>query len=152
MVHNLSYLDSQDSDSWTAAKKHLQAERLANGTLCMEQVQAAIGVAEDQNIQCQTQAQSQLARAKFAVANKAAAKPAVAGITPAIQETLDKHLPAVTAMLASTQGAAGGNGGWGGKSGGGWKGNGKCQCWGNNVGGRLQQAAGLHIRLHQPRV
>eukprot|EP00961_Rhodomonas_salina_P053211 713748-Rhodomonas_salina.1 len=63
MVHNLSDLDSQDSYSWTAAKKHLQAERLANGTLRMEQVQAAIGVAEDQNIQRKTQAQSQLARA-----------------------------------------------------------------------------------------
>eukprot|EP00961_Rhodomonas_salina_P189961 2562856-Rhodomonas_salina.1 len=38
-------------------------------------------------------------------------------------------------MLASTQGAAGGNSGCGGKSGGGWKGDGKRQRWGNNAGG-----------------
>eukprot|EP00961_Rhodomonas_salina_P075759 1016703-Rhodomonas_salina.2 len=140
MVHTPS-----DCNSWTAAKKHLQAECLANGTLRMEQVQAAIGVVEDQNIQHETQAQSQLASTKSAVTNKAAAKPAVAGITPAMQETLDKHLAAVTAMLASAQGTAGGNGCWGGKSGGGWKGNCKPQRWGNNTGGSGKQPDGTFV-------
>eukprot|EP00961_Rhodomonas_salina_P060037 806316-Rhodomonas_salina.2 len=44
-----------------------------------------------------------------------------------MQETLYKHLTSVTAMLASTQGAAVGGGCGGGKSGCGWKGNGKRQ-------------------------
>eukprot|EP00961_Rhodomonas_salina_P204944 2766491-Rhodomonas_salina.1 len=48
-------------------------------------------------------------------------------------------------MLASTQGAAGGNSGGGGKSGGGWKGNGKRQRWGNNAGGGGKQPDGTFV-------
>ena len=75
MVHNLANLDSADSDSWIAAKAHLQSEHLANGTLCIEQVHQAIAIAEDQNILLQTQDNYCAARATAATANSATKSP-----------------------------------------------------------------------------
>eukprot|EP00961_Rhodomonas_salina_P184345 2489324-Rhodomonas_salina.2 len=101
MINNLATLDNDSKEAWIAAKSHIQATRLANGTVHMEEVLAAIVQAEDSAILRDTTSHHQQSQAAAITANRAVTMPA-AEAQPSVAD-MATQLAKMKTMLAEAQ-------------------------------------------------